>query len=69
MSRFFDNHLTSLVRYPMTVKATSIKRGDYIQGLEVDYIEFDLGIVVVYYKAGGFSLYERKDDVQVTRKS
>lgn len=63
MSRWFDQKCSDLV----TVKATDLKPGDVLNGLEVDCISQDLGMVVIQYKSGQCAFCHKQETFQVMR--
>lgn len=68
MSRFFDKKpLNNLVSSTVTIHAWEVKEGDIYRGLRVDHIELDLGMVVIVYESGNFSIHDRTEYVKVTR--
>lgn len=66
--RFF-NGLTARQLEKQTINAISIREGDFVSGDEVDHTQVDLGMVVVYYKSGNFSLFNKYEKVQILRES
>ena len=67
MSRFF----TGLVSQQSTkekVPAIKIQTGDYIRGEQVNHVDIDIGMVVVYYTSGNYTLFNKFEQVEVIRR-
>lgn len=49
------------------IHARDIQPGDFVDGKEVQEVEMDLGMVVVYFKSGGYALFNRSKEVEAVR--